>query len=118
MRPISENYKGEVAQRWRFDDGAGEVGFPELLGGITRPLKEAGTGMPDAFGGRESKLMHGPDVLAGPGAGLPAARGPLTEKLFRQLAAPPATLPPRLPGGFPQRIWRPGCGSRDDISPF
>jgi cyclic pyranopterin phosphate synthase len=27
MRPISQNYRGEVAQRWRFDDGAGEVGF-------------------------------------------------------------------------------------------
>jgi cyclic pyranopterin phosphate synthase len=27
MHPISENYRGEVAQRWRFDDGGGEVGF-------------------------------------------------------------------------------------------
>jgi GTP 3',8-cyclase len=27
MRPISQNYRGEVAQQWRFDDGAGEVGF-------------------------------------------------------------------------------------------
>jgi GTP 3',8-cyclase len=27
MHAVSENYRGEVAQRWRFDDGAGEVGF-------------------------------------------------------------------------------------------
>jgi GTP 3',8-cyclase len=27
IHPISENYRGEVAKRWRFDDGAGEVGF-------------------------------------------------------------------------------------------
>src|SRR5258706_6124109 len=27
MHPVAENYRGEVAQRWRFDDGAGEVGF-------------------------------------------------------------------------------------------
>jgi len=35
MRPISENYKGEVAQRWRFDDGAGEVGF---ISSISQPF--------------------------------------------------------------------------------
>jgi cyclic pyranopterin phosphate synthase len=27
MHPVSQNYHGEVAQRWRFDDGRGEVGF-------------------------------------------------------------------------------------------
>src|SRR5258708_7236441 len=27
MHPVSQNYRGEVAQRWRFDDGGGEVGF-------------------------------------------------------------------------------------------
>jgi cyclic pyranopterin phosphate synthase len=27
MHPVSENYQGEVAKRWRFDDGGGEVGF-------------------------------------------------------------------------------------------
>src|SRR6202167_1735895 len=27
IQPISENYKGEVAERWRFEDGAGGVGF-------------------------------------------------------------------------------------------
>jgi len=27
IRPISENYRGEVARRWEFEDGAGELGF-------------------------------------------------------------------------------------------
>jgi cyclic pyranopterin phosphate synthase len=35
MRPISENYKGEVAKRWRFDDGGGEVGF---ISSVTQPF--------------------------------------------------------------------------------
>jgi cyclic pyranopterin phosphate synthase len=35
MRPISENYRGEVAQRWRFDDGGGEVGF---ISSISQPF--------------------------------------------------------------------------------
>jgi GTP 3',8-cyclase len=35
MQPISQNYRGEVAQRWRFDDGAGEVGF---ISSITQPF--------------------------------------------------------------------------------
>jgi cyclic pyranopterin phosphate synthase len=35
MHPVSENYRGEVAQRWRFDDGAGEVGF---ISSVTQPF--------------------------------------------------------------------------------
>jgi cyclic pyranopterin phosphate synthase len=35
MRPIAENYKGEVAQRWRFDDGGGEVGF---ISSVSQPF--------------------------------------------------------------------------------
>jgi cyclic pyranopterin phosphate synthase len=35
MRPISENYRGEVAQRWRFDDGAGEIGF---ISSVSQPF--------------------------------------------------------------------------------
>jgi cyclic pyranopterin phosphate synthase len=35
MRPISQNYRGEVAQRWRFDDGAGEVGF---ISSVSQPF--------------------------------------------------------------------------------
>jgi GTP 3',8-cyclase len=35
IRPISENYKGEVAQRWRFEDGAGEVGF---ISSVSQPF--------------------------------------------------------------------------------
>jgi cyclic pyranopterin phosphate synthase len=35
MQPISPNYKGEVAQRWRFDDGAGEVGF---ISSVSQPF--------------------------------------------------------------------------------
>src|ERR1700723_2218950 len=35
MQPISQNYKGEVAQRWRFDDGGGEVGF---ISSISQPF--------------------------------------------------------------------------------
>ena len=35
MHPIAENYRGEVAQRWRFDDGAGEVGF---ISSVSQPF--------------------------------------------------------------------------------
>jgi GTP 3',8-cyclase len=35
MQPISENYRGEVAQRWRFDDGAGEIGF---ISSVSQPF--------------------------------------------------------------------------------
>jgi cyclic pyranopterin phosphate synthase len=35
IRPISGNYRGEVAQRWRFEDGAGEIGF---ISSVTQPF--------------------------------------------------------------------------------
>ena len=35
MQPISQNYPGEVAQRWRFEDGAGEVGF---ISSVSQPF--------------------------------------------------------------------------------
>src|ERR1700720_4609856 len=35
MHPAAENYRGEVAQRWRFDDGAGEVGF---ISSVSQPF--------------------------------------------------------------------------------
>ena len=35
MQPISKNYRGEVAQRWRFDDGGGEVGF---ISSVSQPF--------------------------------------------------------------------------------
>jgi cyclic pyranopterin phosphate synthase len=35
MHPVSENYLGEVAQRWRFDDGGGEIGF---ISSVTQPF--------------------------------------------------------------------------------
>ena len=35
MRPISQNYQGEVAERWRFDDGGGEVGF---ISSVSQPF--------------------------------------------------------------------------------
>src|SRR5471032_252951 len=35
MHPIAENYRGEVAQRWRFDDGAGEIG---LISSVSQPF--------------------------------------------------------------------------------
>jgi cyclic pyranopterin phosphate synthase len=35
MSPIGENYRGEVAQRWRFDDGGGEVGF---ISSVSQPF--------------------------------------------------------------------------------
>ena len=35
MHPVSGNYPGEVAQRWRFDDGAGEVGF---ISSVSQPF--------------------------------------------------------------------------------
>ncbi len=35
MHPVSENYRGEVAQRWMFDDGGGEVGF---ISSVSQPF--------------------------------------------------------------------------------
>ena len=35
MHPIGENYRGEVAQRWRFDDGVGEIGF---ISSVSQPF--------------------------------------------------------------------------------
>jgi GTP 3',8-cyclase len=35
MHPIPGNYRGEVAQRWRFDDGVGEVGF---ISSVSQPF--------------------------------------------------------------------------------
>jgi GTP 3',8-cyclase len=35
MHPVSQNYQGEVAQRWQFDDGAGEVGF---ISSVSQPF--------------------------------------------------------------------------------
>jgi cyclic pyranopterin phosphate synthase len=35
MHPISQNYQGEVAERWRFDDGGGEVGF---ISSVSQPF--------------------------------------------------------------------------------
>jgi cyclic pyranopterin phosphate synthase len=35
MQPISQNYRGEVAKRWRFDDGGGEVGF---ISSVSQPF--------------------------------------------------------------------------------
>ena len=35
IHPISENYRGEVADRWGFDDGAGEIGF---ISSVTQPF--------------------------------------------------------------------------------
>jgi cyclic pyranopterin phosphate synthase len=35
IQPIPENYSGEVAQRWRFEDGAGEVGF---ISSVSQPF--------------------------------------------------------------------------------
>jgi cyclic pyranopterin phosphate synthase len=35
MQPLSENYRGEVAKRWRFEDGGGEVGF---ISSVSQPF--------------------------------------------------------------------------------
>jgi GTP 3',8-cyclase len=35
MHPIRENYGGEVAARWEFDDGSGEIGF---ISSVTQPF--------------------------------------------------------------------------------
>jgi cyclic pyranopterin phosphate synthase len=35
IHPLSENYRGEVAKRWRFDDGAGEIGF---ISSVSQPF--------------------------------------------------------------------------------
>jgi cyclic pyranopterin phosphate synthase len=35
IRPISENYRGEVAKRWRFEDGGGEIGF---ISSVSQPF--------------------------------------------------------------------------------
>jgi len=35
IQAISQNYRGEVAKRWRFEDGAGEIGF---ISSVTQPF--------------------------------------------------------------------------------
>jgi GTP 3',8-cyclase len=35
IQAISPNYRGEVAERWRFDDGAGEIGF---ISSVSQPF--------------------------------------------------------------------------------
>jgi cyclic pyranopterin phosphate synthase len=35
IHPVSENYGGEVAKRWRFDDGGGEIGF---ISSVSQPF--------------------------------------------------------------------------------
>ena len=35
IRPVSENYPGEVARRWQFEDGGGEVGF---ISSVSQPF--------------------------------------------------------------------------------
>jgi cyclic pyranopterin phosphate synthase len=35
MSPVPQNYPGEVAQRWLFDDGGGEVGF---ISSVSQPF--------------------------------------------------------------------------------
>jgi cyclic pyranopterin phosphate synthase len=35
MHPVSQNYHGEVAKRWQFDDGGGEVGF---ISSVSQPF--------------------------------------------------------------------------------
>jgi len=35
ISPLSKNYRGEVAERWRFDDGSGELG---LISSVSQPF--------------------------------------------------------------------------------
>jgi cyclic pyranopterin phosphate synthase len=35
IHPVAENYRGEVAKRWNFDDGAGEIGF---ISSVSQPF--------------------------------------------------------------------------------
>jgi len=35
IHPVSENYRGEVAKRWQFDDGSGEIGF---ISSVSQPF--------------------------------------------------------------------------------
>ena len=35
LHPVEENYRGEVAERYAFDDGAGEIGF---ISSVTNPF--------------------------------------------------------------------------------
>jgi cyclic pyranopterin phosphate synthase len=35
IHPVSQNYQGEVAKRWRFDDGGGEIGF---ISSVSQPF--------------------------------------------------------------------------------
>ncbi len=35
LHAVSPNYRGEVAERWRFDDGAGEIGF---ISSVSQPF--------------------------------------------------------------------------------
>lgn len=38
MHPVAENYGGEVARRWQFDDGSGEIGF---ISSVSQPFCSA-----------------------------------------------------------------------------
>jgi hypothetical protein len=69
MHPISENYRGEVAERWRFDDGAGEIGF---ISSVSQPF--CGSLQPRAalLGG---KVLYLPVRNRGLGSARTAARG-------------------------------------------
>jgi len=35
IHPVAESYRGEVAERWRFDDGSGEIGF---ISSVSQPF--------------------------------------------------------------------------------
>src|SRR5437764_11120533 len=54
--------------------------------------------------GAGCRLQHGSGTLCDPGAALPAARGPLTEELFRQLVGPLAPLP-AMPDSAGDALW-------------
>jgi GTP 3',8-cyclase len=64
MQPVSQNYHGEVAKRWRFDDGGGEVGF---ISSVSQPFCGACSRARLSSGGKFYTCLfatHGLDLRA------------------------------------------------------
>ncbi len=91
MRPISQNYPGEVAQRWQFDDGGGEVGF---ISSVSQPFCGACSRARLSSEGKFYTCLfatHGLDLRAPLRAGA-ERRGPPGADRTRRLARPHRSL--------------------------
>ena len=105
MHPISQNYRGEVAQRWRFDDGGGEVGF---ISSVSQPFCGACSRARLSSEGKFYTCLfatHGLDLRAPLRAGADDAE--LLQIDSRHLARPYRSLQRAARGAAPHRARRP-----------